>query len=180
MKEWFKDVNQSWTLFLDRDGVINQRLEGDYVKSIDEFQFLESVPKAIANFNAIFGKVVIVTNQQGIGKGLMTEKDLEKVHEYMRNQIELAGGKIDQVYHCPELAQNNPECRKPNPGMAHAARKDFPQIDFERSVMVGDSESDMEFGDRLGMKTVFIGKRFEELQYPTLKQFADEICVLHK
>ena len=151
-------IDKSWTLFLDRDGVINRRLLDDYVKRWDEFEFLPGVKEAIAKLSRIFGRVVIVSNQQGIGKGLMTEKDLDHIHSMMVHEIEEAGGRIDAIYHCPELKEKNPECRKPKPGMALQAQKDFPEIDFEKSVMIGDSESDIEFGKRLGMLTVFTKK----------------------
>ena len=75
-------IDKSWTLFLDRDGVINKKLENDYVKTIDEFEFLPQVLEAIKQFSSHFQKIVIVTNQQGISKKLMTENDLEKVHQY--------------------------------------------------------------------------------------------------
>ncbi len=154
MEHW--NVDNSWTLFLDRDGVINKRLMGDYVKRLDEFEFNEGALEAIANFAQRFGKIVVVTNQQGIGKGLMTHEDLSVVHEHMMAQIEQAGGRIDRIYYCPELAQDNPKCRKPEIGMALSAQEDFPQIDLNKSIVVGDSVSDMEFGKNAGMKRVFV------------------------
>ena len=95
----------------------------------------------------------------------MTERQLVDIHHFMIKTIEASGGRIDKAYHCPELAEMNPPCRKPNPGMAFQAKTDFPEIDFSKSVMVGDSMSDMEFGKRLGMLTVFIkGKEEEDLK----------------
>lgn len=76
-------IDHTWTLFLDRDGVINERLMGAYVRSIDEFKFLQEIPETIAQLSTIFGRVIVVTNQQGIGKGLMTERNLEEVHAYI-------------------------------------------------------------------------------------------------
>jgi len=151
------------TLFLDRDGVINARIPFAYIERPADFQFLEDAPKAIAQFTQQFDYIVIVTNQAGIGKGIMSSEDLDAVHAHMLLQIEAAGGQIDAVYHCPELAEDNPNCRKPNTGMALQAQYDFPDIDFETSIMVGDSASDIEFGKRLGMLTVLIeGKVGEE------------------
>ena len=74
-------IDKQWTLFLDRDGVINRKLDNDYVKKIEEFSFLEGSQEAIATFNLLFGRIVVVTNQQGIGKGLMSKQDLKKVHD---------------------------------------------------------------------------------------------------
>jgi histidinol-phosphate phosphatase family protein len=149
-------IDKSWTLFLDRDGVINHRIIDDYVKSPAEFEFLPNALNAIKICKEFFGKIIIVTNQQGIGKGLMTTQQLEKVHEKMLNGIAEVGGRIDQIYFCPELADSNHPDRKPEIGMAIKAQKDFPEIDFSKSVMVGDSISDMEFGRKAGMVNVLI------------------------
>ncbi len=177
MADWMEQVDESWTLFLDRDGVINERLPGDYVKNVSEFVFLPGAELAIRALTMAFGRTVVVTNQQGIGKGIMTAEDLVAVHEYMLHHVSEAGGVIDRVYLCPELAGDNPKCRKPNTGMAEQAKRDFPEIDFQRAVMVGDSPSDMEFGDRMQMKTVFIGQRDEGLCFESLAQFADQLFV---
>lgn len=152
-------IDSSWSLFLDRDGVINKKLDNDYVKTPEEFELLPGVKETLNTFRKQFARILIVTNQQGIGKGLMTEQDLEKVHKFMRELTEENNEIFDRIYFCPELAQHNPECRKPNTGMGLKAKQDFPEIDFAKSVMVGDSLSDMEFGKRLGMKTVFIGDK---------------------
>lgn len=152
-------IDQSWTLFLDRDGVINKRLVDDYVKTWDEFEFLPGVKEVLSKFSNVFGRIIIVSNQQGIGKGLMNEDDLNEIHSRMLSEIEESGGRIDAFYHCPELKENNSECRKPKAGMALQAQKEFPEIDFSKSIMVGDSSSDMEFGKNLGMLTVFVGEK---------------------
>ena len=149
-------ISSSWTLFLDRDGTINKRLDGDYVRNPGQFDFLPGTLEAMAGFPKLFGRILIVTNQQGIGKGLMTEADLAKVNGYMLGKVEEAGGRIDGIYHCPALAESGDDCRKPATGMALEAKRDFPEIDFERSVMVGDGTADMEFGKKLGMFTVHI------------------------
>ncbi|MEE0266856.1 MAG: HAD-IIIA family hydrolase [Bacteroidales bacterium] len=143
-------------LFLDRDGVINVRLIDDYVKRKEEFEFLEGSLEAFKIFVKYFDKIVVVTNQQGIGKGLMSENDLEQIHSYMKNEVELAGGRIDEVFFCPNLAKENSIDRKPSVGMGLKARKLFREIRFKDSIMVGDSLSDMVFGKRLKMHTVFI------------------------
>jgi D-glycero-D-manno-heptose 1,7-bisphosphate phosphatase len=150
------------TLFLDRDGVINRRLPGRYVQEWSEFHFLPGVPETIARLCTHFDRVVVVTNQQGIGKGLMSAEDLHAVHPQMVAAVEKAGGRIDGIYFCPDLASSQDNCRKPAPAMGLWARRDFPEIDFERSVMVGDSLSDMVFGKELGMLTVLITSKEEE------------------
>ena len=157
-------IDSSWTLFLDRDGTINKRLEGDYVRKPDQFEWLPGVLEALAGLSQLFGRIIVVTNQQGIGKGLMTESDLAEVHGYMLTHVEHAGGRIDAIYHCPALAESGDPCRKPATGMAMQAKKDFPEIDFERSVMVGDGQTDMEFGAKLGMYTLHI----QDHSYPEI------------
>jgi len=148
--------DKSWTLFLDRDGVINHRIPGAYVRHWDEFEFMDNVPEAIASFNNVFGRIVVVTNQQGIGKGLMTAEELVTLHDKMYREIMNAGGRIDAVYFCPKLASESPICRKPEVGMGYQAQRNFPEINFKKSVMVGDSLSDMGFGSKLGMWNVLV------------------------
>lgn len=150
------NIDASWCLFLDRDGVINTRKMGGYIQTVEEFEFLPEVPKAIAELSAIFNYIFIVTNQQGIGKGVMTESNLSEIHRYMTKQVENKGGKITKCYHAPDLHGENNLLRKPNTGMGLLAQKEFPEVDFSKSVMVGDSDTDIEFGIKLGMKTVRI------------------------
>lgn len=153
----FPEVDKSWTLFLDRDGVINKKRDNDYVKSVDELEMLPEAAESIAAFSQLFGRVVIVTNQQGIGKGLMTEEDLSSVHAVVAEKVEALGGKIDAFYFAPQLASENSEMRKPRPGMALKAKEEFPEIDFAKSIMVGDSPSDIEFAKNAGLIPVKIG-----------------------
>ncbi|WNJ19001.1 HAD family hydrolase [Pontibacter sp. G13] len=155
--DFLRQVDPSWTLFLDRDGVINVRLMDDYVKQIAEFEFLPGSLEAMVRFGEWFGKMVVVTNQRGIDKGLMTTEDLKSIHAYMEANLNAAGGHLDGIYFCPYHPENDHQgCRKPKIGMALEAQEDFPEIDFQKSIMVGDSISDMEFGRNAGMHTVFI------------------------
>ncbi|MEO1437148.1 MAG: HAD-IIIA family hydrolase [Bacteroidota bacterium] len=156
------EIDQTWTLFLDRDGVINHRIPGAYVRRPSEFKFLPGVKGALAAFTNQFSKILIVTNQQGVGKGLMTQKDLDTVHHYLKHEVGTHGGRLDGIYACTGLASDNPPCRKPNPGMGAQAKADFPEIDFKCSIMVGDSLTDILFGQKLGMKTVFLRGKLED------------------
>lgn len=159
MHKWWIDITPSWTLFLDRDGVINTRIPDGYVTSVSELELLPGVTQAIAHLNSLFGRTVVVTNQQGIGKGLMSEADLKHIHLHVLEQVQQDGGSIDAFYFCPLLAHQTPNCRKPGPSMAHQAKRDFPEIVFSKSVMVGDSPSDIQFGTQLQMQTVLIANR---------------------
>ncbi len=145
-------INKQWTLFLDRDGVINKEISGDYVRNWEMFSFLENSLEAFPVFSGLFGRIIIVTNQRGIGKGIMKEQDLEDIHSRMNSAIIDIGGRIDHVFFCPALSNEDP-CRKPNPGMAFQAKTLYPEIDLTRSVMIGNSLSDIQFGKRLGMFT---------------------------
>ncbi|MBN1339902.1 MAG: HAD family hydrolase [Bacteroidales bacterium] len=149
-------IDKRWTLFLDRDGVINKRVPGGYVTKPEDFVFLPGVKKALAEFSRVFGKIILVTNQQGIGKKIMTEQQLDAVHAFMLKEIMDAGGRIDRIYHSPFLESENNPYRKPGTGMALQALKDFPQIRFDKSVMAGDSATDIDFGRNSGMVTVLI------------------------
>ncbi|MCL6523842.1 MAG: HAD-IIIA family hydrolase [Thermoflavifilum sp.] len=148
--------HKQWTLFLDRDGVINVEKKESYVLSWDEFVFAPGALEALGMLNEVFGHIVVVTNQRCIGKGLLTVQQLDDIHRCMVKTIETHGGRIDRIYFCPDLDDDSP-CRKPQTGMAWQARRDFPDIQFHRSVMVGNHFSDMMFGKQLGMYTVWIG-----------------------
>jgi D-glycero-D-manno-heptose 1,7-bisphosphate phosphatase len=152
------NINKDWTLFLDRDGVINKRLVDAYVKNWVEFEFIDGVFGALKYFKGLFGKIVVVTNQQGIGKRLYRVEDLELIHGNMLYEVKYHGGKIDKVYFSPYLAAEQHPTRKPGIGMALLAKIDFPEINFSKSLMIGDSMSDMQFGRTAGMKTVFISE----------------------
>jgi histidinol-phosphate phosphatase family protein len=169
------NITKEWTLFLDRDGVINKRLPDDYVKTIAEFEFLDGALEAIQAFNHLFGVIVIVTNQQGIGKGIMSSEDLDAIHAHMLYQIKAAGGRVDHVFYCPKLAAENADCRKPNTGMGMEAQRMFPNINFQKSLMVGDSISDMEFGERLGTHCAFIGSDQRYASFDSLIHVARSI-----
>ena len=162
MVEFLKNIDQSWTLFLDRDGVVNERVFGGYVQNWEGFHILPGVLDSMAVFARHFGRIIMVTNQQGVGKGLMDEEILKHIHNQLRVEVEQAGGRLDAIYYCPDLESKVGNCRKPGIAMALQARHDFPEIDFSKSIMVGDSISDMEFGLNAGMFTVFVGDRMPE------------------
>ena len=174
--DWNSKIDKTWTLFLDRDGVINTRLVDDYVKNINEFEFMPGVLDAFRIFAEKFGKIIIVTNQQGVGKGLMTMQDVESVHKFMLKEIENQKGRVDAIYVCPQLKSDPDNFRKPSPKMAYMAQHDFPEIDLEKSIMIGDMNSDLEFGKNCGMYTVFIGNEPIKIKpddkYETLLEFA--------
>ena len=149
-------------LFLDRDGVINKRLPGQYVKHMEDFSFMPGVLDAFPKLASKTERIIIVTNQQGVGKELMSYEELDMVHAHMTAKIEKAGGRIDAIFSCTELAEDKNNCRKPSPAMGMWAKRKFPEIDFRRALMVGDSASDILFGQNLGMHTVLMEGKEED------------------
>jgi len=148
-------IDKSWTLFLDRDGVINLERKNDYVKSWSEFEFSKYALDALSTFNQVFGKILVVTNQRGVGKGIMSIETLNQIHENMTKTITLNNGRIDKIYFSTAIS-NDDDNRKPNIGMASRAKSDFSDIQFSRSIMIGNRSSDMQFGRNAGMYTVFV------------------------
>lgn len=161
---------EHWTLFLDRDGVINQHPNTHYVFDWNGFQFCPGAIEAISNLSHIFKYVIVVTNQQGIGKGLMTEHDLNDIHQKMIRTVALFGGRIDAIYHCPDLSTQTGNCRKPSIAMAQHAQSQFPDIDLRKSIMVGDQITDLEFGHNAGMKKVHVKNAQIDFQIPSRLQ----------
>jgi D-glycero-D-manno-heptose 1,7-bisphosphate phosphatase/D-glycero-alpha-D-manno-heptose 1-phosphate guanylyltransferase len=160
-----KDIDNSWTLFLDRDGVLNVEKKDHYVLNPSEFIFLERVHEALKILSEIFGLILVASNQRGVAKQLMTLEDLQNVHAYMMQEIVQQKGRIDKIYFCTDLDNSSPN-RKPNPGMALQAKKDFPQIDFSKSIMAGNKLSDMQFARNAGMHGVFIASTNPEIVLP--------------
>jgi histidinol-phosphate phosphatase family protein len=143
-----KNIDASWTLFLDRDGVINDEKHLDYIHTWEEFKFYKGVKEALKVFNEKFERIFIITNQRGVAKGLTKLEDLDLIHKNMLQELRTAGGRIDKIYYCTDMESPN---RKPNPGMGLQAKNDYPEIDFSKSIMIGNTLSDMKFGRNLGI-----------------------------
>ena len=143
-------LQQCDTLFLDRDGVVNVWLPGDYVKSWEEFRFNPGFLDFIGRDSGLFKHIFIVTNQRGVGKGVMTMQQLEDIHARMLQAIADAGGRIDRIYLCTAVDDTDP-MRKPNKGMALQAMQDYPDVTMQHSLMIGDQPSDRQFAHNCGM-----------------------------
>ena len=176
-------INKDWTLFLDRDGVINHEELGKYINNWEAFKFYDGVTDAFEIFSRKFKRIIIVTNQRGIGKGITEEKEVHRIHENMQLEIKKNNGRVDSVYYCPDNDDNHPR-RKPNAGMGLDAVKDFPDIDLSKALMVGNTLGDMHFGRNLGVYTVFLPTTRPETDisdpaidvvYPSLIAFAQEL-----
>lgn len=158
-------IDNTWTLFLDRDGVINKNIKDDYVKTWDEFEFYPDTLHALEILSNKFKLIIIVTNQKGISKKLYTIEDLNKIHRKMNEIILQNNGRIDSIFFAPDI-ESNAFNRKPQIGMAVQAKEKYPQIDCNKSIMVGNNLSDMEFGKNAGMKTVFIKSTIPDIILP--------------
>ncbi|MES2332462.1 MAG: HAD-IIIA family hydrolase [Bacteroidota bacterium] len=158
-------IDKTWTLFLDRDGVINHDKDNDYIRDWNEFRFYDTTLEAMAIIEKHFGRIVVTTNQKGVGKGLMSVADLDNIHANMLSLIQENGGRIDKVYYCADLSDDSVN-RKPNPGMAHQAKADFAEVDLSKSIIVGNRISDMGFGRNAGIYTVFVATTHPETPFP--------------
>ncbi len=158
-------ITREWTLFIDRDGVINNETVGEYVLHWEQFIFSKGVLQSFKKLSRVFGRLLLVTNQRGVGKGLMTKEALDSIHYEMQREIAVVGGHLDKIYFCTDI-DNSSVNRKPNPGMAVQAKKDFPELDFSKSIMVGNKPSDMRFGRSAGMYTVFLATTNPDQAYP--------------
>lgn len=173
-------LGRTWCLFLDRDGVLNARVDGGYVKTVAEFEPLPGAMEAAAVLSSIASQTVVVTNQQGVAKKLMSEADLDAVHDELRSRARFTGARFDAVLSCTHLATDFCECRKPRAGLAIEWLKAHQDIEAHLSIMVGDSPSDVEMADELaqwsgGCSAIRISSDPDSNQptFPSLKAFAD-------
>lgn len=143
-------------VFLDRDGVVNRKpAEGRYVSEWSEFELLPGVEEAIAKLNQHGCRVLVVTNQRGIALGLCTVDGVNAIHKKLQQQLTLKGARADGFYFCPH-DNGECDCRKPEIGLLLQARRDFPDIFAENSVVIGDSLSDIQMAQTFGCRSVFI------------------------
>ncbi|WNG87015.1 HAD family hydrolase [Mycobacterium sp. ITM-2016-00317] len=146
-------MDRQWCLFVDRDGVINRRIVDGYVREWGDFEWLPGAKRALGILRAWAPQLVVVTNQQGVGKGLMASADVAMIHDQMRSELAESGVSIDGFQVCPHLAASECRCRKPRPGLIldwlHAHSGSQPAL----SVMCGDSRSDLELADNVAAVT---------------------------
>jgi D-glycero-D-manno-heptose 1,7-bisphosphate phosphatase len=143
--------------FLDRDGVINRKAptEDEYITRWEHMHIIPGVGEAIALLNRAGFRVIVVSNQRCVAKGLVSISDLDAMHQRMCRELREVGANIDGVYYCPHEEQPPCSCRKPEPGMLFSAADEH-QVDLQSSWMIGDSEKDVEAGRSAGCRTVRI------------------------
>jgi len=140
-------------VFLDRDGTIN--MEVNYLRRAQDFQLLPGAGEGIGLLNRAGLRVVVASNQSGVARGYFTRAELSRITAKMRRELGRYGARLDAVYYCTSHPDENSPCRKPEIGLALRARKKF-GLDLKRCFMVGDSRNDIEFGKRMGAKTVLV------------------------
>lgn len=163
-------MSNSRAIFLDRDGVINRNRD-DYVKSINEMEILPDVSKAINLLNNANFRVVVISNQSAVNRGLISLETLATIHEFLKKELSLSNAKIDGIYFCPHRPDELCECRKPKPTLILRAAKDL-GINLSKSYMIGDRESDKITAETSGIKFIPIKTDGNLLQI--VKAFLDE------
>jgi histidinol-phosphate phosphatase family protein len=152
-----KDVLSEYTLFLDRDGVLNLPIVDDYARKADELILVENIVHTMSNLAVFFKRIILVTNQQGIGRKVMSETDLENVHLKLYNALKIKNKYwFDTALFAPYLKTEEHMWRKPSNGMLLKAKEYFPDMDFSKAIMVGDSPGDMMLADTVGLLKVKI------------------------
>ena len=154
-------MKKNKAVFLDRDGTIN--VDKGFVYRIEDFEFIDGVPEAIRLLNKSNFKVIVITNQSGIGRGYYTEEDVQKLRHFINKELGKYDACVDKFYYCPHHAEaeiekyrTNCECRKPNSGLLRQAINDF-NIDPSESFLIGDTLRDIEPGNAVGCSTILIG-----------------------
>lgn len=159
------------TLFLDRDGVINRKVENGYVLDWDSFIFKDDFLESINKLSEKFKRILVITNQRCIGRGLISEYDLLEIHDKMSDRILAKGVKIDKIYFCGAVEDTNIR-RKPNIGMFLDAKSDYEDIAFNgSSFMIGDSITDLMPAKKLGLSTILIKSNSISLKETELSDY---------
>ena len=152
-------------IFLDRDGVINKERK-DYVKSVEEFQIIDNIPKVIKILKEKGFVVIVITNQSAINRGLVTIETLNEIHNHLQKILKDNNTSIDDFYFCPHIPDENCQCRKPNPGMLIKAVQDH-DIDMNQSFMIGNSLTDVQAAQKAGCKGILLNQNQTLLELVT-------------
>ena len=151
-------MNKLKTVFVDRDGVINQE-RSDYVKSISELEIYPNVAKNIKLLKDAGFLVIVITNQSAVNRGIVTHEMINQIHNSIQDHLKKYGTFLDGFYYCPHTPNENCNCRKPKPGLLQKAILEL-NIDLNSSWMIGDSDSDIEAADSIGCKAIKINDNF--------------------
>jgi len=145
-------VVENKIIFLDRDGTIN-KLRNNYVKNISEFELLPNVGKHLSNLISYGFKIIIITNQSAINRGLMNIDTLQEIHNYLISELKKDNVIVEKIFYCPHTPNENCECRKPKTKLLIKAIDEFNPVDLNHSWMIGDDKKDIEAGLKVGLNT---------------------------
>jgi D-glycero-D-manno-heptose 1,7-bisphosphate phosphatase len=148
------------TILLDRDGVLNEKPpRAQYVRTWEEFHWLPGAKEALRLLKRAGYRVVVVSNQAGVGRGVMTEEDLIEIHNRMKEETAQSGGAIDAIYYCPHDWDEGCECRKPKPGLLFKAQREL-NLDLTRTPFIGDDDRDAEAAEAAGCPPILLSDEF--------------------
>ena len=147
------NILSGYTIFLDRDGTLNP--DPGYIKSPDQFELFPGVSEALARLKRAGARLIVVTNQSGIARGLLSRKDLDAVHMKLKRLLDGAGVTLDAIYFCPHHPDDGCECRKPNRGMIDQAVREC-GVTLNHSYLIGDHLRDIELAKRVGARSVLV------------------------
>jgi D-glycero-D-manno-heptose 1,7-bisphosphate phosphatase len=170
----------SQAVFLDRDGVIIENVDS-YVRTLSEVIFIPGALEALQRLSSSLYKIIIVTNQSAVGRGVISLAMAEEINRHVVLRITQAGGRVDGLYMCPHAPKDGCDCRKPLPGLILRAAREL-SIDLGRSILVGDALTDLQSGQAAGICTnmlVRTGRGQTQLgllvdsSHPEVQVFAD-------
>ena len=171
-------------VFLDRDGTLNE--EVDYVRTPEQLRMIDGAGASVRKLNELGVVTCVISNQSGVARGYLSEKDLEAVHSRLRNELEREGARLDAIYYCPHhpTAGSQPyniecDCRKPNPGMLRRGEREF-GLDLSRSFIIGDSIVDIQAGDAVGATTVLVLTGYGQSSFAASKELKLDISKVAK
>lgn len=148
-------------IFIDRDGVINNRRAGDYVLNWSQFVFMAGIRNALKRLALLELPIIVISNQSAVGRGLLTRSTLEEMTGYMREALLADGVPLKAVYYCLHKPDDRCSCRKPEPKMLYRAALDF-NLDLSASVFIGDSDADTRAAQLAGCKPILFGPGLTE------------------
>lgn len=172
---YIKGVRNIKIAFVDRDGTINRDYTDDEWKQIDEPEFLDGSLTALKEIRRKGYQIVIITNQYLINDGIITLSQYRAFTKRLVQQLNTNGIDILDIFYCPHSKKENCDCFKPNTGLVEKAVNKYPDIDLSKSFVIGDSSSDVELGNRLGVKTFGINIELEMFNYTPVRSLLEAV-----
>ncbi len=163
-------------IFLDRDGTLNY--DCPYCRNESEIRMYEDIYTPLEKLSEDY-YIIIVTNQSGVGRGYFSLEDMKRMNDKVRREIEFEGGRVDAIYSCPHKPEDNCACRKPKTGLIDQALKDF-DIDLRGSFFIGDDDKDMILAKRMGIKSICVRRRGNEVPDFYAEDFYEALKIIEE